>query len=144
MPKIRTRRLCLILTSALLALAALVGAAASLADTGPTYAPAENIITFAWPKEAKLTKGSVPIVKLACNPGCDHSHAFFTLKHGKKVVSKNALWTESVNPEILAPLRPYGKQQLHLHKQLSVVAKVCIHPPGPQNYCQTHRVMLRG
>ena len=45
---------------------------------------------------------------------------------------------------MLPKLAPWGKKQLQLHKKLSVLAHVCIHPPGPQNFCKNHRVMLRG
>jgi hypothetical protein len=163
MSKISTgRRLCLVLASALLSLAALVGAAASLADAGPEYKPVESpnptraecmpgqpynrhcmtIVTFDFPKEAKLSKGRVPIVKLGCNNSCNH--VFFTLKHGKHFAAKSSTWYRgNYTPEVLAKLTPWGKKQLDLNKKLGVVAKVCVHPPGPQNFCKSHRVMLR-
>jgi hypothetical protein len=90
MSKIHGRRLCLVLTSALLSVAALVGAAASMADSGPEYTPVENlhptraecmpgqpynshcmtIVTFEWPKEAKLVKGNVGIVTARSSSTC--------------------------------------------------------------------------
>ena len=157
-----SRRLCIVLASALMSLTALVGAAASMADAGPEYKPVENpnptraecmpgqpynrhcmtIVTFDFPKEAKLSKGNVPIVKLGCNNSCNH--VFFTVKHGKHVAAKGSTWYRgNYTPEVLAKLTPWGKKQLHLGKKLSVVAKVCVHPPGPQNFCKSHGVMLR-
>jgi hypothetical protein len=83
----------------------------------------------------------VPIVKLGCNDSCNH--VFFTLTHGKHVAAKGEGWFGANNtPEVLARLAPWGKKQLRQHKKLSVLAKVCVHPPGPQNFCKSHRVML--
>jgi hypothetical protein len=156
-----SRRLRLVLTSTLLSVAALVGAAASMAAAGPEYSP-ENlnpsraecmpgqpynrhcptIVTFAFPKTAKLKRGNVELAHLGCNNSCNH--VFFVAKHGKKVAAKGSAWFGAdYTPDVDAKLAPYAKKQLRLHKKLSVVARVCVHPPGPQNFCKSHRVILR-
>lgn len=155
-----SRRLHVFFASTLLSALALVGASASMAAAGPEYAT-ENpnpsraecmpgqpynhncptIVTFQFPNHSKVKKGDVELVHLGCNNSC--LHVFFVAKHGKNVAAKGTIWFRAdYTPDVDAELTPYAKKQLHRYKKLSVNARVCVHPPGPQNFCKSHRIIL--
>lgn len=43
----------------------------------------------------------------------------------------------------MVKLAPWAKKELSRAKKMAVTAKVCVHPPGPQNFCKSSRVKLR-
>lgn len=104
------------------------------------YCP--TIVTFEFPKTSFVENGKVKLVKLGCNQSCNHVN--FQATHGKKVAAKGDTWfTSNYLPELTTELKDYAKQQLRRHGKLEVKVNVCVHPPGPQNFCKTGKVTLR-
>lgn len=104
------------------------------------YCP--TIVTFDFPKISVVENGKVKLVKLGCNQSCNHVN--FQATHGKKVAAKGSTWFRSnYLPELATELKPYAKRQLREHGKLEVNVRVCVHPPGPQNFCKTGKVTLR-
>lgn len=101
-----------------------------------------TIVTFEFPKRSFLEKGKVKLVHLGCNQSCNHVN--YTAKHGKKLAAKGSTWFKAnYLPDLDASLTGYAKRQLRLHKELSVKVNVCVHPPGPKNFCKSGQVLLR-
>ena len=101
-----------------------------------------TIVTFDFPQKSFLTDGKAKLVHLGCNNSCNH--VTYTAKHGNKVAAKGTRWFKAnYLPNLYTAVTPYAKKQLRQHKKLVVNARVCVHPPGPQNYCKSHKVVLR-
>ena len=101
-----------------------------------------TIVTFDFPKRSFFTKGKVKLVHLGCNMSCNHVN--WVVKHGKRLVAKSSHWFKAnYLPILYTGIDAYAKKQLRRHGKLVVHARVCVHPPGPQNFCKSHRVILR-
>ena len=64
-------------------------------------------------------------------------------KHGRRVAVKGSTWFKgNYEPTLKTPLTAYAKKQLRDHGKLEVNARVCVHPPGPENFCKSAKVVL--
>lgn len=101
-----------------------------------------TIVTFEFPERSFFEKGKVKLVHLGCNMSCNH--VVFSVKHGSRTVAKGTRWPKgNYLPDIYTGISAYAKRQLRLHKKLGVNAHVCVHPPGPENFCNHHKITLR-
>ncbi len=101
-----------------------------------------TIVTFDFPRRSFFADGKVKLVHLGCNDSCNH--VTYTAKHGNKVAAKGTRWFKAnYLPNLYTGLTGYAKKQLRMHRKLVVNARVCVHPPGPQNYCKSHKIVLR-
>lgn len=127
------------LFAALLAVGALmlIGPAFSVAEEGEG-----EEVTFSFPQHTQAKNGTFEVVQLSCENSCNH--VFFTVKHGNKLVAKGTTWPHAnYTPEIDGKLKPFARKQLRRHGKLQAYAHVCVHPPGPENYCQGAKILIK-
>jgi hypothetical protein len=102
----------------------------------------ETIVTFTFPKTTKVEGSKFELVHLGCNDSCNRVN--FRVKHGGKVIAKGTSAPEgNYLPVIHAGLTAWGKEQLRQHGKLTGYAHVCVHPPGPQNFCKGAELTIK-
>lgn len=108
----------------------------------PYNANCPDIVTFDFPRHTTVESGKFELVHLGCNQSCNH--VFFTVKHGKKLVAKGVTYPHgNYLPIIYAGVTPFAKKQLRQHGKLTAYAHVCVHPPGPENFCKGATILLQ-
>lgn len=101
-----------------------------------------DIVTFKFPKHSTVKGGKFELVHLGCNNSCNH--VIFKVKHGNKLVAKGVTYPHAnYLPIIYAGVTPFAKNQLRRHGKLRAYAHVCVHPPGPENFCKGATILLR-
>ena len=101
-----------------------------------------TVVTFEFPKRSFFEDGKVKLVHLGCNMSCNH--VLFTVKHGNRQVAKGNRWIKAnYLPTVYTGIDGFAKKQLRRHKKLVVNARVCVHPPGPENFCKHAKIILK-
>jgi hypothetical protein len=142
--------------SVVAAAALLVPTFAGAEPSGPDYQPSTaecqpgqpynrkcpTIVNFTFPKQSVVKSGRAKLAHLGCNNSCNHVN--YTAKHGRNVAAKGSEWFRgNYTPNLYGKLTSWAKDQLKEHGELAVTAKVCVHPPGPENFCKSGRVLIK-
>jgi len=102
---------------------------------GQPYNPkCPTVVHITFPKRAVARKGQVTLAQVACNVACNKVNVL--AKQGKRKVAASEDWVKgSESVAVTVKLPAAAKKALRNDGRLRVSVKVCVHPPGPENFC---------